>query len=286
MKEIERLRLAATTLPSGVQKKIRAAEECWVEYETQRAVLLQRGYSTLDAGEQLLAKRSHCSERRNSAHAEREAYIVRTRAQLDQALNDRQLKEKEYAETTQIIKTKVERAAIVESESFNPESSMVLWATLRHNPGALVKWFLLSSVLVVFELLPFIIKKFAGQTNVGFRIATDRAIRRCELSTRLQQRQHDLFISSAVSKASMEAVKEAMANPGVRAVFAQAFSANIAAFAPVEAVRAMMADLEARYVDVNDFMGRFPRLAPVIAEAWSRAIRDTSEILARGLFTN
>lgn len=285
-KEIERLRLAAASLPSSIQKKIRAVEECWVEYETQRTVLLQRGYSTREAGEELLAKRSHCSERRHSANAEREAYFARTRTQLAQALNDRQLKEKDFAETTQIIKSKVERAAVVESESFNPESSTVLWATLGHNPGALAKWFLLSTMLLVFELLPFIIKFQAGQSNVGRRIATQRARRRIELDAELEQRKHDASISTAVSEASKEAVTVALADPGVRAVFAQTFSANIAAFAPVEAIRAMMRDLEARHVDIDAFMRRYPRLAPAIAEAWSRAIRSTSEILARGLSTN
>lgn len=285
-KEIERLRLAAVSLPSSIQKKLRAAEECWTEYGTQRAILSQRGYSTREVDEELLAKRSHCAERRNSANAEREAYFARTKAQLAQALNDRQLKEKEYAETTQIIKTKVERAAVVESESFNPESSTVLWAMVRHNPGALAKWFLLSTVLLVFELLPFIIKFQAGQSNVGRRIAIDQAIRRFEMSTRLQQRRHDLAISSAVSEVSVEAVREALANGEVRAIFSQAFAANIAAFAPIEAVRSMMRDLEARHVDVSEFMSRFPQLASVIAEAWSRAVRNTSEILARGLSTN
>jgi len=285
-KEIERLHLAAVSLPSNIKKMLMAAEECWTEYRTQRTVLLHRGYSSREVDEELLVKRSHCAERRNSANAERDAYLARTRAQLAQALNDRQLKEKAFAETTQIIKSKVERAAVVESESFNPESSTVLWATVRHNPGALAKWLMLSAVLLVFELLPFIIKFQAGQSNVGRRIATQRASRRIELDAELEQRMHDASISAAVSAASKESVTVALADPEVRAVFVQTFSAYIAAFAPVEAVRAMMRDLEARHVDIDAFMRRYPRLAPAIAEAWSRAIRSTSEILARGLSTN
>jgi hypothetical protein len=87
----------------------------------------------------------------------------------------------------------------------------------------------------------------------------------------------------AVNAASIEALEQAMVNAEVRGLFAQVFGVHIVALAPTEAVTAMMRDLEARHVDVEGFMRRFPRYATIIAEAWSKAIKQTSDILARGI---
>ena len=81
----------------------------------------------------------------------------------------------------------------------------------------------------------------------------------------------------------MRAVADALANPEVRATFAKVFSANIAAYAPTEAVQSMMHEFSARQYDVDHFMHRFPRYASVIAQAWSKAIRETAEILNLGI---
>lgn len=281
-KEVETLRLAASVLPPDIQKKVLAAKECWADYGAQKSKLVIEGYPLAEARVKLSAKESHCSERSTSANAERSAYFSRVRAQLDHALKDKQAKESKFAETESVIKSKVERAGLVESESFNPRSSTVLWAMVKSNPGALGKWAVISFMLLVFELLPLILKFQAGQSNVGRRIANNRALRRIEMTERLKQSEHDFAISSTVSEISKKAVREALQNPEVRVIFAQAFAANISAFAPLEAVRGMMRDIEARHVDVEDFMHRYPRFAAIIGQAWSQAVKNTSAILARG----
>jgi len=281
-KEVEALRLAASNLPPDIQKKVLAAKACWTDYGAQKAKLLSAGYSLVESQTKLTAKASYCSERSTLANAERTSYFSRIQSQLDHAVKDKQAKESEFAETESVIKSKVESAGLVEVESFNPRSSTVLWAMVKSNPGALGKWAVISFMLLVFELLPLILKFQAGQSNVGRRIATNRALRRFEMAERLKQSEHDFAISSAVSEISQIAVKEAMQNPAVRAIFAQAFAANISAFAPMEAVRAMMRDIEARHVDVSDFMHRYPRFAAIIGQAWSQAIKNTSEILSHG----
>lgn len=284
-KAVETLRRAVANLPSDIQSKITMAEQCWVDYRSERSTLPDRENS-FEARQRLSAKASQCSERASQANAERDSYLARTRAQLAQALRDEQVREKDHRGAVDLIESRVHRAALIETQGLNPRNSTVLQQLLNNNPTVKWKWLSLTALISLFELLPLLLKFQAGQSNIGRRIATDRALRRLELSTRLQQRQHDFAISSTVSEASVEAVREALANGEVRAIFSQAFAANIAAFAPIEAVRSMMRDLEARHVDVSEFMSRFPQLASVIAEAWSRAVRSTSEILARGLSTN
>ena len=282
-KEVETLRLAMANLPYEIQSKLISAKACWSEYGAEKETLLKEGNPLSEALEKLSDKKASCIGKSSTANVEREEYVSRIRTQLSQAVQARQTRDTEVTETKSAIKSKVARAELVESESFNPKSSTVLWSLLKNNPGALGKWLLLSSILLLLELLPLILKFQSGQSSVGRRIANTRTITQLDLAARLQQSEHDFKISSVVSKASREAVSEALLNPEVRAIFARAFAANIAAFAPVEAVRAMMRDLEAKHIDVDQFMSRFPKLATVIAQAWSQAVKNTSEILSKGV---
>ena len=154
---------------------------------------------------------------------------------------------------------------------------------LRSDSGALMKWAIISLTLLFLELFPLIQKFQAGQSSIGRRIATERAIRRLQSDEHLAKAQHDAVVADAITGASMRAVADAIANPEVRATFAKVFSANIAAYAPTEAVQSMMHEFSSRQYDVDQFMRRFPRYASVIAQAWSKAINETAEILNRGI---
>ncbi len=281
--EVDRLQKAAANVPTDIQRRLNVAKNCWSEYANQKSSLIYSGLSNDEARNRLSGKASVCARDTKTATAERDAYLARIRGQLARATDNKQAHEADLSEATSTVKIRIDRASNVEMESFTPRSSAVLWSLLESNPGARVKWFIVSFLLLVFELLPLIQKFQAGQSNVGRRISSNRRLRTIEANERLNQREHDFTVSAAVNTASLKAVQEAMMNPQVRAIFAQAFAATIAAFAPTEAVRAMMRDLEARHVNVEEFMHRFPRYAAIISQAWSRAVQQTSEILAGGI---
>ena len=281
--EVSRLQKAVTNVPADIQRRLTAAQSCWREYANQKSSLIDSGLSTEDVRDRLSGKAAICARDTTSATVERDAYFTRMRKQLVRATDNKQAHEAELSDATSMVKTRTERARNVEMESFTPRSSVVLWSLLESNPGARVKWFIVSFLLLVCELLPLIQKFQAGQSNVGRRVSSNRRLRTIESNERLNQREHDYAVSVAVNNASLRAIQEAMTNPRVRAIFAQAFAANIAAFAPTEAVRAMMRDLEARHVNVEEFMHRFPRYAAIISQAWSKAVKQASEILAGGV---
>ena len=108
------------------------------------------------------------------------------------------------------------------------------------------------------------------------------AIHQMDVTELLQEREHSFAISSAVHAALKRAVREALSSPEVYSLIVQSFSSYLTALAPTEAVGAMMREFEARQVSVEEFMGRFPRYVGFIAQAWSQAIKDTTELLARG----
>jgi hypothetical protein len=282
--EVKRLQQAVSTIPPDIQHVLATARSCWADYTNRRSELVRGGgVSEAQGREQLAWKASECDRESKIANAERDAYVKRTRAQLNAAvdLNDKASTEFSTANTT--IKGKIERARAVEAGAITPRSSTVLYSMLRSDPGALMKWAIISLTLLFLELFPLIQKFQAGQSSIGRRIATDRAIRRLQSDELLARAEHDTVVADAITEASKRAVADAMTNPEVRATFAQVFAANIAAYAPTGAVQSMMHEFSARQYDVDQFMHRFPRYASVIAQAWSKAIHETADILNRGI---
>lgn len=281
--DVKRLEKAASTLPPDIQQKQVAARSCWADYTSRKIGLMNGGISDSEAREHLAWKATKCDWESKTGNSERDAYIKRTRAQLDTAVALKTQAATDFSDANATVKGKIDRARVIEADAITSRSSMVLWSLLRSDPGALMKWAVVSMTLLFLELFPLIQKFQAGQSSIGRRIATHRAIRRLQFDEHLARAEHDAIVAEAITEASKRAVADAMANPEVRATFAQVFAANIAAYAPTQAVQAMMHEFSARQYDVDEFIQRFPRYASVIAQAWSKAIRETAEILARGI---
>ncbi len=281
--EIKVRQRAADRLPADIQSRLASARSCWSSYSTRKSVLLRSGRPEEEVRQSLSSAASRCTRKTAAANAERDAYLVQTRAQLNRALADKQTKADNLADTHAVIDAAVDRARAIETESYTQRSSTVLLNLLTSDPGAFAKWAIFSFLMLVCELLPLIQKMQAGQSLIGLRRASSRVIREREERQRMDQSEHDFDISVAVSAASRQATQDAMGNPSVRAAFTEVFAANIAAYAPTEAVRAMMRDLEARHVDVRGFMHRYPQYAAIISSAWSEAVRQTADLLSRGM---
>lgn len=281
--EIKVRQRAADQLPADIQSRLASARSCWSSYSTRKSVLLRSGRPEEDVRQSLSSAASRCTRKTAAANAERDAYQVQTRAQLNRALADKQTKADNLADTHAVIDAAVDRARTIEAKSYTPHSSTVLRKLLTSDPGAFTKWAIFSFLMLVCELLPLIQKMQAGQSLIGLGRASSRVIREREERLRMDQSERDFDISVAVSAASRQATQDAMGNPSVRAAFTEVFAANIAAYAPTEAVRAMMRDLEARHVDVRGFMHRYPQYAAIISSAWSEAVRQTADLLSRGM---
>ncbi len=277
--EIKTLEKAELTLPKDIQLQLTGAKHCWTDYNARKRSLRNSGYSPAGARATLSRKAASCSNQEKSAETLRDAYFSDVRAQLRQGKAKNQRLEADLLESTATINAKIANARTIERESFDSQSSIVMWNLLKNNPGALFKWAVFSLVLLFCELLPLIQKFVSGRSTIGLRYANDSALRKIEQSERLRQREHDFKILSAVTLSSLKAVDDALASPELRVIFTQKFASYVAALAPIEGVRAMMQTLKERNFDKTAFISRYPQYATIISEAWSNAIKDTAEIL-------
>lgn len=281
--EIKTLEKAELTLPQDIRLQLTGAKHCWADYNTRRRLLRNSSHTVARARKTLLQKAASCSNKEKSAETRRDAYFSDIHAQLRQRKAKKYQFEADLLESTTTINAKIADARTIERENLDSRSSIVMWNLLKSNPGALFKWAVFSFVLLFCELLPLIQKFVSGRSTIGIRYTNDSTLRKIEQSERLRQREHDFKILSAVTLTSLRAVDDALANPELRVIFAQKFTSYITALAPIEGVCAMMQTLKERNLDKTEFIARYPQYATIISEAWSNAIKDSTNILTRGV---
>lgn len=282
-REVDRLALAAQTLPPDIANHLASARKCWQDYGARRATLIASGLEPLDARERLRDKATDCSRTEQVAKAEQTAYLSRTRSQLLQATENQSATLGELQHARSSVTTRVEAARKVETDNLTPRSSAVLYQLLTTNPGAMGKWLLVTAVLLVCELLPLLYKLQMGQTPPGRRIAFENLIQRRKLESNLVHQEHQFALQEEITLASQAGAHAAMQQPEVRQVFADCFASTLKALAPSEAVASMMHDLQARGPDVVAFQRRHPQYAQVIGQAWRNALAQTMDLLMAGV---
>lgn len=277
--EVERLTQAAQTLPADISNQLANARRCWQDYNAGRRNLLNAGVDLREARERMRPKATQCNQMDKTAKAAQAEYFQRTREQLEQARELHAGAQSELHAAQSTVKERVESARVVETASLNARSSAVLWEVLRGNPGALGKWLLITTVLLVCELLPLLYKLQLGQTPPGRRIASENRIRQRQVDSDMLQQECALTLQDEINHASHAGMQAAMQQPEVQKVFADCFANTLKAMAPSEAVTSMMRDLKSRGPDVASFQRQHPQYAQVIGQAWRNAIQQTMNIL-------
>lgn len=277
--EVERLTLAAQTLPVDISNQLANARRCWQDHNTGRRNLLNAGIEPREARERMRPKATQCSQVDKAAKAAQAAYVQRTREQLEQARELHAGAQSELQAARSTVKERVEAARAVETSSLNARSSAVLWELLRTNPGALGKWLLITAVLMVCELLPLLYKLQMGQTPPGRRIAAENRLRQRHLEANLLQQEQALALQTEITYASHAGMQSAMQQQEVKQVFADCFAQTLKALAPAEAVTAMMRDMASRGPNVNAYQRQYPEYAEIIGQAWRRAVQQTLHTL-------
>lgn len=278
--KLRQLEKAASVIPPHIQLKISGANKCWQEYGNEKSKLIATGYAESDARHSMSWKAATCSRETNAANQERNSYVNLVRVKQKEATEELTRLRKDFDSTTSRIKGKMENANKIESDSLNFRSSIVLWNLLRNNHGALIKWAFISILLIIFELLPLILKLHAGQSNIGRKKALLRYLHKLDMECKKIMCEHDFNVTRALYQTSDKSVVEALNSQTVMESFKTHFVRTMSAVAPFEAVRSMMAEFERMGADVEAFMYRHPRYAKLIFQAWTKAIEDSANIIA------
>lgn len=273
---VAQLQHAVETLPEAIRMEFEQAAKCWRNYN-----LLKKQLGSHN--EIVIAKRKQCNRLEQTAQAHRTAY--QNKAQQNLSTARQQLDEMTAHLNQAQNKQQADLLAIANNakQNYTPSSSEVMARLMASNPEAEHKRWLISGVITLLELLPYLLKLF-GQSSIGERIASKEFLQMKALRNEETKTLHYFETEAALREMASHATHQALADPMVKQVFCNAFMTTMQAFAPFEAVQAMMRELEKNAYSVDTFSQRFPDYAEVINIAWHRAMQQATEILSEGLF--
>jgi hypothetical protein len=277
--EVKKLEEKTSNIPPDIQQRMNSAKRCWSNYNSKKQALIIAGYSSAEAKEKMGLKAGVCTREDNAVQKMQIAYNEDIRFQLKSAQEAKTLAIEEFRTTKDTITKRVNDARAVEDKAFTSTSTDVLESLLQTHWGAKKKYYLVSLFLITIECLPLILKMIAGRTPIGEMIADERKEARRRRFIVIAEAEHERCITEAILTATQDACMKVLGSVEGRKHFAQVFSIYMMALAPTEAVDKMMKEIERQQIDVNAFIRRYPKYATVIAESWTRAIKQTSEIL-------
>lgn len=284
-KEVARLKAELITVPAEIEKLRNEARRCWInEYKPTISRVMSQDEVTKKAAVDSWQARNvarACLVPQLKGEAQWLEHQKKFAILLDAASADFTTAQANLVSATDYVDSLVVQRGAVERRALNKMSALVLQDAIRRNPGAALKWALITLMMLACELLPFLLKTFGGRTVIGYKIAADRELHRRATNARLLTLDHDEAIRQAASATAVNAARGALQSPQLQHAFAAEFESMFEALAPVEAVRTMMQEFESSTLDIADFKHRYPQYANLIADAWAAAICKSSDLLAR-----
>jgi hypothetical protein len=277
--EVAQLEEKSKIIPPDIQQRLDSAKQCWSSYSSKKKGLISAGYSGSEIKKMMGPQAGVCSSAAKLAQNKLYAYTEDIRSQLMTARETKNQAVEELHATRDTIAKRISNARAIEDKAFSPSSATVLSSLLEADLGVKIKYYMVTLFLITLECLPLLLKLIAGRSPIGERIAAEKKEARKRRSMVMAEAEHERCITDAMLAASQDACLKVLSSADGRTHFAKVFSCYMMALAPTEGVNKMMREIERQQADVNDFIRRYPRYATVIAEAWTRAIRETTEIL-------
>jgi hypothetical protein len=286
--EVADLQTAVQQLPADIVAELNAASRCWRQYKATKQALQQDGLYNWERAD-LTSKRANCTEQDTSAHNAKKAYLSQAQQNLADAQTAFKASQSQFNRAQQANSQQLAGIKANAENNYTTTSSFVLEKLLAASPEARKKKMMATSIIMILEMLPYMLKMF-GQSTVGRRIATKESKAQAYIAARerleamqiknwVEHEMHELKMQAVLRDISDETIAKLREDAEIRQMFNESFIKSMKAFAPFESVQAMMKELERTAFDVEAFMNKFPDFAQVIGIAWAEAIKKACDAL-------
>lgn len=275
--------VAAATLPPDINQRLVSAKGCWVEHGKRLTALVHSGLEHQQASAQLSALAKQCSQKTQSANAERDQYFSQARATLTEARTSAKKAGDDLNDAQTKVNQKIDSAAEIEKAVLTPRSAAVLEALLKTSAAARVKWAVLTFLQIVLELMPLLLKFHAGQSIPGRRVAVQQALAAAALNRMLDDQSQQNALYDTMRELSETTARELAHSPVARQAMADVQLRLLQATVPLDALEQWMANLAQREEKVTAFQQRYPRYAESTSKAWHKAVQEAAAAMAGGV---
>jgi len=184
--DITRLKGELTNLPQSLVHQKLASQQCMREYRKKINSSIGPDVDEEEVSNLYGREKIQCEQIELAYKEAYRLYITPKQAEL--ALKNESYKHVlvDVNQAQNSFKNDLQKADQNNSQFLNASSSDVLWSLVRSNPGARMKYIMLTLVQMILELMPLLLKSILGQSPVGIQIA----LRNKRYSDALEESQH------------------------------------------------------------------------------------------------
>jgi Domain of unknown function (DUF4407) len=275
--EAERLQ---SVVPADIAAALKAVQACRAQVQSQRERLQAEGLSVQDSRIRTATQAQACAARSTQAQAARDSHLRAARSAAQGARAQASAAASTWQSAQQEAVQRSGDSARIERAALTPRSSEVMAALLAENAGARFKWFLLSLLQLLLELMPLILKAFSGVSQAGREIALRHALadRRRHRTLSESAQEDTMFLAmKELSDRTAEAIAQSpAAQATMRAEHQRVFDA-IATLEGAQRFMRVLADNQQRADDLNK---RHAGLAATFSAAWHAAVQRAAAVMA------
>lgn len=272
--------------PGGIRGKLLESSQC--QEELRRNITAALGddgtRDSREIPEGLRSLELRCQRLNADAQAALAAHRIAVKARLEnaeQALRQAQLS---ASGAQRQRDQRVQEAFEAQSAATTETSATVLADLLRHDVGALVKWLVVTGLLLSLEVMPLLMKALRGRSAIGERMVRARAARFAGEEAHHEQ----VLMHSETLKLLAEAAKmgteDALKGTRLRQHFEDLAADMLLAAAPVDSVLELSRKLGAAEKELTGHLADYPShhaLVEVLAKAVVQAANALNSSIAR-----
>ena len=169
--QITKVKSSLNNLPQDIIHQKLASEQCLREYKKKINASIGPDIDDDEVANLYARDKTQCEQLEIAYKEAYKVYVAPRQAELALIQASHQHLEADVKQAQGALKGDLEKADQNNLQYLNASSADVLWSLIRHNPGARMKYLMITLVQLILELMPLLLKTLLGRSALGIRIA-------------------------------------------------------------------------------------------------------------------
>jgi len=184
--QITKIKASLFNLPQELVHQKLASEQCMREYKKKVNASIGPDIDDEEVANLYARDKMQCEQLELAYKESYKLYVTPRQAELAVSEGTHKHLELDVGQAQSAFKSELLKADQNNSQYLNTSSADVLWSLIRHNPGARMKYLMITLVQLVLELMPLLLKSLLGRSPLGVGIA----IRTQDMYEKLESSEH------------------------------------------------------------------------------------------------
>ena len=169
--QMAKLKAELANLPQPLVKQKLGAEQCMREYKKKMRASIGPDIDENEVADLYAGEKADCERQAVAYKVAYQDYLNPRKVQLAEAESTYAKAHKDATQAQTLMKTDLSRTDQNNQQFLNIASADVLWSLIQTNPGARMKYVMITLVQLVLELMPLLLKTLMGRSPLGIRVA-------------------------------------------------------------------------------------------------------------------